>query len=283
MISERAFVKGVVELIRRAETVAPSDYRKALQRALRRERNEIALVQLQTMLKNLELAEKSQRPICQDTGTFTFFIRSQTPFPFDVARAIRRAIARAEREIPLRRNWVDPLTRRPLRGSDAKAEIHLEPGVPPEISVLVKGAGTENFSRLWMLHPTNGTSELTTRLVDLLQEAGGKPCPPVTLGLGIGGTSSQALVLAKHALLRRIDKPNPDPRLRKLEKSLEAKLNALGVGPMGLGGRTTVLRVLAEAAPCHTATLPVGVVLQCWPGRRGRAVIEDGQLKVIDP
>jgi fumarate hydratase subunit alpha len=284
MVSERAFVAGVVELIQRAETVVPDDYRRALRRILRSERNRTTKTVLRVMIENAELAERLQRPVCQDTGVLTFFIRLGAGVPFNIERAIRVAVSKAERTVPLRPHLVDPLGRRPLRVSRPKPEIHVEfdPGARSEIGVVIKGAGTENFSRLWMLPPSSGARELGERLADLIRDAGGKPCPPVVVGLGIGGSASQAVVLAKRALLRRIDRPNPRPHLGKLERELERRANARGAGVMGLGG-VTVLRVLAEESPCHTATLPVGVALQCWPGRRGRAVIAGGRLEVIDP
>jgi len=285
MITEAAFRKGIVELIRRAEISVPSDYKKALTVCLKRETDEIAKLQLKTMLENLEMAEKLQRPICQDTGTFTFFVRVGGGLKFDLKKSIARATEEAARKVPLRACLVDPVSRELTKPNGWQPAVHVEfeekRGL--EVELLVKGAGTENYTRLYMLKPTVGESEILKTLCALLEEAGGKVCPPVGVGIGIGGSSETAITLAKRALLRKLGKRNSDQRLRRLELNLERAANSLNIGPMGLGGKTTVLQVSIETAPCHTASLPVGIAFQCWPGRRGRAVLKNGQLKVVEP
>jgi fumarate hydratase subunit alpha len=285
MITEVAFKKGIVELIKRAETKSPADYRRALQRCLHRESDALPRLQLSTMLRNLQLAEDLGRPICQDTGIFTFFIRLGEKLPFDLNKAIREAVLQAGREVPLRPHLVDPLTRKPSSAKRWQLPVYVElmKGSRLEVELLVKGAGTENYSRLYMLKPTAGIHELPKLLCNLLEEAGGKACPPVAVGIGIGGSPDSVFLLAKRALLRKLDRRNPGLAIRRLEAELEREANSLEIGPMGLGGKATVLRVLIEQAPCHTATTPMGIVLQCWPGRKGKAVLERGRLEVVEP
>lgn len=274
-------------MIRRAETILPSDVVRSLKSCLRREKKPIAKLQLRLMLENLTLAEEMKIPICQDTGSFTFFIGGSENLGFDLVGAINRAVERATREIPLRVNVADPLTRKPFSVNTGPLQptIHLEPAerAELEISLLIKGAGTENYTRLFMLPPTAGARGIRQALVSTLSEAGGKICPPVMVGLGIGGSPETALLLAKRTLLRRLDRKNPDRDLARLEAELEKTANALGIGPMGLGGGCTVLRVLIERAACHTASLPVGVVFQCWPARRAKATLTRGRLEVVEP
>jgi fumarate hydratase subunit alpha len=182
---------------------------------------------------------------------------------------------------------VHPLTRKPLTGEALPLQpaIHLEHarGSELEVDLLVKGSGTENFSRLFMLPPNAGPDGVRQALLWTLTKAGGKICPPVIVGLGIGGSSEVAPLLAKRALLRPLNRKNPEAELARLEKELEVSSNALGIGPMGLGGRSTVLRVLIEHTACHTASLPVAVSFQCWPARRAKAELLRGKLRVVVP
>ena len=277
MIGEREFRSCVVELIRRAETRSPPDVRRALERCLKSERSRIAKLQLRQMVENLRLAEELGAPICQDTGTLSFFIRLGEKPDFDLVRSIGLAVAEAEEVVPLRANGVDPLSRRPVRGG--VWSVHLEPAEEGlEVGLLVKGAGTENFSRLFMLPPSEPEERICGEVLGVLSEAGGKVCPPVIVGVGVGGDPSRAVLMSRLALMRRLD-----GRPGRLEGLIARRANSLGIGPMGLGGRCTVLGVRVEAAPTHTACLPVAVSFQCWPGRRGLARLEDGRMEVIEP
>jgi len=241
------------------------------------------------MLKNLELAKKLGAPICQDTGTFTFFIKvgGNVRLPFDLEKAITEAVKKATLEVPLRANVVDPLTREPAKSNTGEAQpaIHIEltKGEDLQVDLLVKGAGTENCGRLFMMGPAEGPIAVEQAVLRVLNEVRGKPCPPTIVGVGVGGSMETATLMAKHALLRSIDKPNPDPELAKLERKIELAANRLNIGPMGLGGKTTILKVLIEKAACHTASLPIAVALQCWPARRAKARIVGGRLKVVEP
>ncbi len=289
MITETSFRDAVVEMLARAETELPRDVLNALREAAKRERGKIAKINYDAMLKNLELAKKLKVPICQDTGTFTFFIKigSDLRLPFDIEKATTEAVKEAALKVPLRANVVDPLTRQASKTNTGREQpaihVRLAEGKGLEIDLLVKGAGTENCSRLDMARPAGGPEAIVQAVLKLLEEVEGRPCPPNIVGVGIGGSADTAVLLAKRALLRPLDKPNPDRGLAKLEGRIEAAANGLGTGPMGLGGRTTVLKVLIEKAACHTASLPIAVALQCWPARRAKAKLVSGKLKVVEP
>lgn len=267
----------VVNLLRLANTKLPADVGWALEAAAGWETNEVAYTQLGAIMENVKKAEHLGLPMCQDTGIPVFYVRGR--FDSSIAGDISRGVARATREIPLRPNTVDPLTR----------ENHgdnLGPGMPiihyiptdddfTEITVLPKGAGSENMTRLAMLNPADGIDGIRRFVMDSVLDAGGRPCPPSIVGIGIGGTSDRCVEMAKEALLTPLDEENPDPALRKLEEGLFVALNGSGLGPMGLGGATTVLGVKVRKCSCHTASLPVAVNIGCWATRRASARITD--------
>ncbi len=287
MLTEDSLKDTIVEMIRRAETSLPPDVINSLKRARNRERGQIAKFQFGQMFKNLDLAKKLGAPICQDTGTFTFFIKlgRKLRISFDIQKVIVRAVAKATREIPLRTNVVDPITRELAKSNTGKGQpaVHLEiaEGKDFQVDLLVKGAGTENYGRLFMMRPMDGLNAVEQIVLSLLKEVRGKPCPPNLIGVGVGGSMETAPLLAKLAMLRPLDLPNSDPELEKTERKIESAANSLNTGPMGLGGKTTVLKVLIEKAACHTASLPIAVAIQCWPARRAKARMIGGKLKVV--
>ncbi|KUO41748.1 MAG: hypothetical protein AVW05_00775 [Hadesarchaea archaeon DG-33] len=289
MLAEAKFRAAIVKMLRRAEITLPEDVVRALKRNRARERNRIAKLQLDCMLKNLELAKNLGAPICQDTGTFTFFIQlgSGLKLNFDLKKSLSKAVAQATREVPLRANIVDPLTRKHT-GTNLGMEqpsIHLElvPGKKLSIDLLVKGAGAENWSRLFMLRPTDEKIAIKRAVLLTLVEAGGQLCPPVVVGVGIGGSADAACLLAKKALLRPLSSKNPDKKLARMEREITDAANKLDIGPMGLGGRTTILGVRIAKAACHTASLPVAINLQCWAARRASARLFGDYLRVEAP
>ncbi|MEM2282921.1 MAG: fumarate hydratase [Candidatus Hadarchaeales archaeon] len=263
--------RQIAEMIRLAETQLPSDVVTALRKARRRERNRIARVQLDCMLKNLSLASRRGVPICQDTGILTFFVRA--PRWNGLEEEIEKGFRLASERVPLRPNTLQPLTGEERSWYD----IHFERGRELEIDLLVKGGGAENWSRLYLLKP--GDREGIVRSVlELLREAGGKPCPPVIVGVGIGGTAEKACLLAEKALLRPL---GSEGELAELEEEIAGRANQLKIGPMGWGGETTVLGVRALQAPCHRATLPLAVSLQCWVARRASLRVKGGRIRVF--
>lgn len=281
-MAEELIEETVVQLLREAVTSLPPDVVDALRRAEAAETSEVARSQLRTLLDNVDAAGRLARPLCQDTGVPVFFITG----PADAAtgRAVRRGVARATEEIPLRPNAVHPLTRENpgTNVADGLPHIVFYPTDDDflEITVLPKGAGSENMTALAMLTPADGLPGIKRFVLDAVVRAGGRPCPPTIVGVGIGGTADLAVGLAKEALLRPLDLPHIDPVLDGLERELEEALNLTGIGPMGLGGRTTVLGVRVLTAYCHTASLPVAVNLQCWAARRATArIYRDGRVR----
>lgn len=281
MYDPRLIEETVIRMVRTAVTTLPMDVVGALQRAYDSETSDVAKVQLRTILDNIKLAEEKGLPMCQDTGVPVFFVSG--PNDASVEEGISSGVARATIEVPLRPNVVDPMTRA-NRGNNLGTDmpsIHFEraKGDFLELTYLPKGAGSENMSVLRMLNPSQGMKGVRNAILDAVVAAEGKPCPPTIVGVGLGGTSDQALLLAKKALLRSLDRPNEDPELNALEEELKDILNRTGVGPMGLGGRSTVLGVRIEKAACHTASLPVGINLQCWAARRCSArIFPDGRV-----
>ena len=288
MLSKSGFQNTVVEMLSRAATTLPRDVVQALELCRKREKNRIARLQFDCMLKNLELAKKSRAPICQDTGIPIFFVKlgSGLRLNFDLRRALADAVRDATKKIPLRANVVDPLSRKNTGANVGEGQpiVHLEL-VPKglQIDLLIKGAGAENCSRLFMLKPTAGEEAIKRAVLLTVEEAGGQPCPPTIVGVGVGGSAEIACLLAKKALLRPLGSKNSDKKLARMERELTDDANGLGIGPMGLSGRTTVLGVRIAKAACHTASLPVAVNLQCWAARRASARLVGDKLRVEVP
>ncbi|MFN4132783.1 MAG: fumarate hydratase [Candidatus Hadarchaeales archaeon] len=287
MVKEAGFREKIVEMIRRAETSLPLDVVRKLRRCMKAEKSKIGRMQLQMMLENLQLAGRKSAPICQDTGVFTFFVKGWRKLPFDVEASIKRAVEEATEKIPLRRNLVDPLSRKTVVAASAgwQPAVHLIGSGDGEVEVelLVKGAGTENYTKLFMLRPTASEDEILRTVLEVLEAAGGKICPPVIVGVGIGGSPENAILLSKIALLRPLGRRSRDGAVAEMERRIEVAAGKLGIGPMGLGGKCTVLEVHVEKAPCHTAALPVGVSFQCWVARRAVARVKGGKMEVVEP
>jgi fumarate hydratase subunit alpha len=289
MLDEDGFVAAVVEMIRRAETCLPKDVVRALKKMEKTEGSRTAKFQYSLMLKNLMVARRRGYPICQDTGTLTFFVRMgrKLRLDFNLYEALRRAVSIATTEVPLRINVVDPIHRTPMKTNTGAGQpaVHCEMvgGEELTIDLLVRGSGAENCGKFSMLTPTEGLEGIERMVLETIAQAGGKPCPPTIVGVGIGGFMETACIMAKHALTRPLGTLNPDPDLRRLERKIELAANGLDIGPMGLGGATTVLGVHIEKAACHTASLPVAVALQCWAARRARAVLKGGSLRLVEP
>ncbi|MDR0779008.1 MAG: fumarate hydratase [Methanomassiliicoccaceae archaeon] len=270
---------AIVNLLRLANTKLPEDVGWALEAAASWETNEIAYSQLGGIMDNVKKAEFMGRPMCQDTGVPVFYVSGK--FDASIEKSIRNGVRRATSEIPLRPNTVHPLTRENPGDNlgDGMPVIHYTPTDDDhtEITVLPKGAGAENMTKLVMLNPADGTAGVKKFIISTVLEAGGRPCPPTVVGVGIGGTSDMCVKMAKEALLRPTDHVNTNDDERKLEEELFTILNASGLGPMGLGGDSTVLRVHIKTAYCHTASLPVAVNLNCWAARRATVrIMKDG-------
>ncbi len=274
------------KLIKKTEVELPEDTILALKRAFERESNQLAKIQLETILKNIELAKRLNRPICQDTGTPTFFVEVGYDFPYykDIKTAILKSVKRATKEIPLRSNTVDPFTGKNTNTNIGKEvpwiEWYLTEGDYCRIKFLPKGGGSENCSALKMFNPTDDIEKIKRFILEHIIECGGKPCPPNIIGIGIGGGADIALKLAKRALLKPIGEKNENGEITELENKIKDMLNKTGIGPMGLGGETTVLDVHIEYASRHPASFPVGIAVQCWADRRRSIIINsNGDIK----
>ena len=263
----------------------PRDIREALAKAYRKETEEVGKIQLKVILDNIRLAETSQVPMCQDTGLITFYVtigNNQISLT-RIKDALTVATRRATKEVPLRSNAVHPLSRKNNNDNTGTGIPHIEWEASEhdylEITAFPKGAGSENKSAFKNFLPSDGINKINEFIIDSVIKAGGGPCPPSIIGVGIGGSSDLALRLAKKALLRPINSRHPYLEIAKLEEKLLEGINATGIGPMGLGGNTTSLVVNVEYAYCHTASLPVGINMQCWAARKAVArIYGDGHV-----
>ncbi len=277
-----------VNLLRLAVVELPQDVKEALQKAYREETSEAGKTQLKAILDNVELAEKTRTPLCQDTGTIIFYIKAGAEVKDldTVESALANATKKATPLIPLRPNAVDPFSQKNTGDNTGRniPFIHWEivPGNTLEITVLPKGGGSENVCTLGMLVPGEGMKGLKKFVIDAVIKAGSKPCPPNILGVAVGGGADISLKLAKKALLRPLDKPNPDPEIANLEKELLEAANQMGIGPMGLGGKFTVLGVNIDYAARHPASFPAAVAFNCWAARRASArIYPDGHTEYL--
>lgn len=276
------------ELYIMAQKDIPPDVRQAIQRAAETESSPNARAVLNTMLKAIQLADERNMLVCQDTGIPIFWVDIGTRFSVDAARlaqAIEKGTERATLEHPLRSSIVSPLKRQNRQTSTGYRipVIHWD-FIPEaeylEILHMPKGSGSENMSFLKMLVPAEGVNGVKKFVLECVIEAGGNPCPPTIIGVGIGGTSDLCMKLAKKATTRPVGEPNPDPEIAQLERELLAAINKTGIGPQGLGGDTTALAVHVEQAWTHITLNPVAVNMQCWRGERRRARIHpDGRVE----
>lgn len=278
MVTISKITETVKKLCIEANYYLGSDCVSALNSALKAEKSDLAKDVINQMAENLKIAEKEKLPICQDTGIAIVFVEIGQDVRItggSITDAINEGVRQGYKEGYLRTSVVRDPFRRENTGDNTPAVIHYDivPGDKLKITVVPKGAGSENMSQFRMLKPHAGVQGLEDFVIETVKTAGPNPCPPVIVGIGIGGTFEKSAILSKKALLRPIDKRNPDPFYADLEKKLLEKINILGIGPMGIGGNTTALDVFIEAYPCHIASLPVAVNIQCWVARHKEAVL----------
>jgi fumarate hydratase subunit alpha len=281
----------LVEAIKRAATTVTQLTLDSLKQAREREEGP-AKVQIETMLKAIEISKAEGIPICQDTGTITFFVEIGSAFPDiknigKIKPMLERVTRRATKETPLRPNTVNPITHKNPGDNTGKYIPYIDWEVTDsddlKITCLPKGGGSENMAHLVMMSPGKGLKGVKEVILEWIAQMAGKPCPPTIVGVGLGGGANIALNLAKHALLRPIGEHHKEKQIAELEKELMQKANELGVGPMGVGGKTTVLDVKIEYAHRHPASYPIGIVPQCWCNRRvSLRVKSDGSIEVIE-
>jgi fumarate hydratase subunit alpha len=278
-ITTAAVTDLVSRLYQEANFALPDDVIAVLEGALDAEESEAGRSVLNTLLENAVTAEREKVPLCQDTGIAVVFAAVGQEVHLEggeLGDAIDAGIRRAWKEGYLRASVVeDPVFKRANTGDNTPAVSHVDlvEGDAFEVTVLPKGAGSENMSRLAMLKPHDGAAGITRFAVDTVEQAGASACPPIFLGIGIGGTMDHAAMLSKKALLRTAGEPSPVDETARLEQEILKQVNRLGIGPAGFGGTVTCLGVSIEASPCHIASLPVAVTIQCNSARRATGTL----------
>ena len=268
----------VAKLCTEANYYLPSDVKEALERFSKNEKSPIGQGILNEILENADIAATESLPICQDTGMAIFFVEMGQDVHItggDFYDAVNQGVAKGYTEGYLRKSIVKDPIRRKNTGDNTPAVVHLSlvPGENIKITIAPKGFGSENMSRLGMLKPSDGEEGVCDFIVNAAVEAGPNPCPPIVVGVGIGGNMEKAAMMAKHALTRPIGEHHKDPYYENLEKILLERINRSGVGPQGFGGSTTALAVQIETFPTHIAGLPVAVNISCHVTRHKTAVL----------
>ena len=278
-IKAAAVTEAISNLFKQANYEPGEDVLAALRKARLEEESPAGREVIDTILKNADIASSERIPLCQDCGVAVVFLELGQDVHItggDLYAAVNEGVRLAYNEGYLRKSMVArPFSDRTNTGDNTPAVIHTDivPGDKLKITVLPKGGGAENMARLGMLLPSVGRRGVVEFVVNAVDEAWSKPCPPLIIGVGIGGTAEKAVSLAKHALLRKVGEPSPDAEVADLEKEILQKVNNLGIGPMGYGGRVTALAVHAESFPVHITSLPVAVNLQCHSARHREIVL----------
>ena len=276
-ISTAEIIKVVRDLSIDANYNLGDDVLSAFKEAIEREDSAPAREVLKELIENAKIAREEKVPICQDCGLAVVFMEIGQDVHIisgDLNEAINDGVRQGYREGYLRKSACHPFTRENT-GDNTPAILHLQivPGDKIRIIFAPKGGGSENMSRVHMLTPAAGIEGVKDFVVEWVKESGANPCPPTIVGVGVGGTFERSAILAKKALLRNIGDRNPDPELAEIEEEILKRINRLGIGPMGYGGNFTSLDVFLEVEPCHIASLPVAVNIQCHAARHKEAVI----------
>ncbi len=253
------------------------DVLAAFDHAIEKDESPVAREVMKELKENARIAREENSPICQDTGLAVLFVELGQDVHIiggNFKDAINDGVRQGYMEGYLRKSACDPFSRKNT-GDNTPAIIHLEivPGDKIKIMAVPKGGGAENMSRVNMLTPAVGIEGVKDFVVNRVKESGSNPCPPTVIGVGIGGTFERSALLAKKALLRKIGDRNPDPEIAKAEEEVLDRINKLGIGPMGYGGNTTSLDIFFEVEPCHIASLPLAVNIQCHASRHKEAII----------
>ncbi|HGZ69844.1 MAG TPA: fumarate hydratase [Nitratifractor sp.] len=274
-------VNAVKNMIITTATNLPEDTYDALKEAMEKEKSPVAQEVIRQLLENADIARNEKRPLCQDTGLAVFFVKVGADVKIVgglLKDAINKGTELGYTEGYLRASTCEPFSRANLKdtvGYNLPAIIHFDivEGDKIEIEYAAKGGGSENVSRARVLPPAAGKEGVIEFVKECISDAGGNPCPPITVGIGIGGTFEKAAISSKHALFRDLETTNPDPEMDALEKTILEEVNNLGIGAMGMGGTKTALAVHIESNPCHIASLPVSVNVQCHSSRHTHITI----------
>jgi len=278
-INAREITRTVASLFYRANYHLADDVLEAIKKSLLKEESPVARRVLEQIICNAEIAAEEKVPLCQDCGIAVVFVELGQDIHItggDLIHAVNEGVIQAYRDGYLRKSMVkNPFSKRQNTGDNTPAVVHVEivPGEQMRIIALPKGGGAENMSRLIMLTPADGRNGIIKSVVKTVDEAGPNPCGPVIVGVGIGGTAEKTMLMAKKALIRKVGEHHSDPEVASLEEEILARINALGIGPMGYGGRTTALAVHIEVFPAHIASLPVAVNLNCHSARHVEAIL----------
>jgi len=274
-------VNAVKNMIITTATNLPEDTYDALKEAMEKEKSDLSREVIRQLLENADIAKNEKRPLCQDTGLAVFFVKIGEDVKIKgglLKDAINKGTELGYTEAYLRASTCEPFSRANLKdtvGYNLPAIIHLDivEGDKIEIEYAAKGGGSENVSRAKVLPPAAGKEGVVEFVKEVISDAGGNPCPPITVGVGIGGTFEKACISSKHALFRDLGTVNPDPEMAELEEIMLEEINKLGIGAMGMGGTKTALAVHIESNPCHIASLPVSVNVQCHSSRHTHITI----------
>jgi fumarate hydratase subunit alpha len=278
-IDVQKVTETVSQLCQEANFFLPDDVLDALKKARKTEESDIGQQALDQILDNAKLAKEEQIAICQDCGATVVYLEIGQDVHFtggDLYKAINDGVKDGYEKGYLRKSMAkQPFSARVNTKDNTPAIIHTDivPGDKLKIMIVPKGGGSENMSRLVMLTPAAGRQGIIDAVVKAVDEAGSNPCPPIIVGVGIGGTAERTMELAKKALLRKVGEPSPDAEVAELEKELLKRINALGIGPQGFGGRNTALAVHVETFPAHIASMPLAINMQCHAARHKEAIL----------
>ncbi len=276
-VNVKEVTSAVKELALDANCNIGKSFIDVLRDAMKKEKSEIGKNVLEQIIENDEIALEAHEPMCQDTGMVVVFLEigNDIHFSFNIYDAVNEGVRQAYQEGLLRKSVVKHPLDRINTNDNTPAIIHIKmvAGDQIKITLAPKGGGSENMSLVKMLVPSDGVEGIKKLVLHTIFYAGGKPCPPLIVGIGIGGNLEKSALIAKEALMRDVMDENPDPILNKLEKELLEEINQLGVGPMGFGGTTTALAVKIASFPCHIASLPVAINIQCHASRHKTIVI----------
>jgi len=273
------------EMLVHTTTQLPSDILNAIKEAHAHETKELAKKQLEAILSSASLSDREKLPLCQDTGLVTVFVSGELANHLEeVENALSHTVQQLTSKSGMRANVVHPLTRKNTgtnTGLNQPEVLVDKSNKKTAMKMILKGAGSENFTNLKMMVPTATRQDIMKHILQVVVEAGGKTCPPNILGIGIGGSAVQAMFNSKLALVRGIGSRSPDPEVARFEESILKAANELGIGTMGLGGDTTLLDVHIETAGAHTACLPIAISFGCWANRVAVAELKGEHFRMV--
>ena len=285
LIQVEQIIEAVEKLCMDANYELGEDMLEKFQEALRTEKSPLGCEVFERLIENATIAREERVPMCQDTGMTVIFVEMGQEVLVtggSLTDALNEGVRRGYTKGYLRKSMVKDPFERVNTGDNTPAIIHYElvPGDELKITVAPKGAGSENMGALKMCKPSEGLEGVIRFVVDTVERAGGNPCPPIIVGVGVGGTMEKATYLAKKSLLRKAGEPNPDERLAAIEKEILERVNQLGIGPQGFGGTNTALGVHLEVYPTHIASLPVAVNIQCHAARHKEIVLKGKEVRI---